>query len=743
MQDIKQKMKDEENQKLQKIQEEENEENLRQDAISLLSNEMRKEYEAKMKDLESNISSTGAQDQEYENGNKRKWSSDENVINTSEININDNNNNHSNNHSRHDTSDSLRQSQLLNNRVDQEKIIDQVTKNIISRSESQSNLNKASTSIENTNIINSETNVENNSNGSNNNTMNTVNNINNNDDNIPSTSAVPVNNSDEGVSNGIKEINLDKDSISNHQANNEPALMNIEVLDDKVDTISIALDDQGEFQLKGDHQSSSASLNKDRNNASTSNNNNNITNNDNVNDNNATFEPLISLSPFQLPPSPQPPQPPQSQPEIINPFNLYFGFKKSTGIFGNLISTTAVSNNDDLIKNISSQMADLLPNQKEINNSNPYMDNIPSNGNKGNNTINDTSINKDNTIINSPKSRIATSTPKIQFNISSNNSTVGSEKPNNNNSRSKLKNAKAKKHQNLHKLNVITMDSGDEISMIGDSEPEESSLGYSLNQSLRLLNDHKSIDYSTDKASPKYEKRTKETQDPNNIDVLNDSEITKKAKQNAKDSLLKFIPKIIDENINTNELKLFKYNFDNFDFSNIILMNNYLNNAKQINNLQTKLQQEQQQQSPGPSSENQRNSKDSLLNSSLNENYEISAPFSSIFEHTVIYAITKQNEIIDFSVMNYFMTNLEFVQQLKSLSSFYLLNDGNYVCQLKSILFDSKNGINVLKVNNPLKLNFNLIVNNLNCNSLITSSSSNFLFTNNNKVTSDNKNKTK
>ena len=741
MKNMKQKMKEQENQKLQKIQEEEeNEEKLKQEAINLLSNEMKKEYKAKIKDLESNISSP-VQDQ-YEKGNKRKWSFDENIINAGEI----HNDSISNNHSRQDTSDSLRQSQLLNNRVDQETIIEQVTKNIMSRSKSQTNLNEASTSQLIINNENSLMNVEENNND------NTVNNINNNDDNknIPSTSAAPIYNNKIDISNKIKDTNLDKNSTTNHQNNNEPSLMNIEILNDKVDTISIALNDEGEFKLKENHKSSQQSINENSNNVPINNSNVNVT--DSVHDNNATYEPLLSFSPFQLPSSPQLPP---SQPEIVNPFNLYFGFKKSTGIFGNLMSTTTFSN-DELLKNISAQMAGQSTNQNEINNGFRRKSTL-------NNDISTDNNNDDDNNDSSPKLRVETLSPKIRLNIndkylnssnssssSSSSSTINTNintnirKANNSNGNGlKPELKKGKSYQNLQELNIFTTDSGDEISMIGDnSKPEESSLGYSLNQSLNLFNNQNSVHSSTNKVSLKYEKRTKPTQDLENNDVLNDSEIIKKAKQNAKDSLLKFIPKIIDENINTKELRIFKYNFDNFDFSNIILMNNYLNNAKQINSLQTKLQQEQQshqQQSPeGQLSENKETPLDTSLNSSLDENYEISAPFSSIFEHTVIHAITKQNEIIDFSVMNYFMTNLEFVQQLKSLSSFYLMNDGNYVCQLKSILFDSRNGINVLKVNNPLKLNYNLIVNNLNSNSLI-SSSTNFLFTNNNKITSDSK----
>ncbi|ORX52947.1 hypothetical protein BCR36DRAFT_349614, partial [Piromyces finnis] len=722
MQILKQKKKEQENEKLQKIKdEEENEEQLKQDAINLLSKEMKREYEAKMKDLEYKMSSDKTQEahfSEYDHGNKRKWISDENSINSNKIDDNDDNKN--NNHNRHntDTNNSLKQSQILNNRVDQESIINQVTENIMLKSESQNNLSHVLSNVEhnkNTNNTNSEIIIR-----ENNDSVDSVHKINNNKDD-PSTS---VNN--ENVNDKIKstEIKKDKEAKIIISSDNNPSSMNTEYLNDNVDTISIALDDHGEFKLKDYHKSTQPTIN-----------NNHI---NNLSNGNTTFNPLLSLSPFQLSSSPQPPP---SQPEIKNPFNLYFGFKKSTGIFGNLM-TSSIFSNDDLLNNINTQPFSIPTNQSEVNNDGTLKSNYIEYD-----SVNKDTLSKDSNInINSQKLGIETSSKKLQFNVSnnSNNSITSSKLKKENNSIGggggggilKPKLEKTKSYQNLHKLNIFTTDSGDEISMIEDySEPEESSLGYSLNQSLNLFNDQISVNHSTtdDKFSKKFEKRTKETaQNYNNEDILNDSEITKKAKQNAKDSLLKFIPKIIDENINTNELKLFKYNFDNFDFSNIILMNNYLNNAKQINSFQVKLHQDQQQKKQQPL-----NSSNSSLNFSLNESYEISAPFSSIFEHTVIHAINKQNEIIDFSVMNYFMVNLEFVQQLKLLSSFYLMNDGNYVCQLKDILFDSRNGINVLKINNPLKLNFNLIVNNLNDNSLI-SSTANFIFTNNNKVTSDN-----
>ena len=455
------------------------------------------------------------------------------------------------------------------------------------------------------------------------------------------------------------------------------------------------------------------------------------------------------MTPFQYSSNPPPELQPQSQlqppsEEIINPFNLYFGFKKSTGIFGNLMSSTAFSNDDILnSQQINSLKFDTVSNQSETNNSNITINNntiINHDENKENkNTINDNNIHIS-------KMKMEAQSPKLRFNnINSKSSSNSSDGGGSHCSKARMNRLKprfekGKSYQNLADLNIFNTDSGDEISMIGDSEPDEGSLGYSLTQSLKFFDDHKSTDYfSMDRSTVKFEKRIKEDENNEDSGLLNDTEITKKAKQNAKDSLLKFIPKIIDENINTKELKLFKYNFDNFDFSNIILMNNYLNNAKQINSLQSKLQpqnepqsqqQQQQQQQQHPS--------DTILNSSLNENYEISAPFSSIFEHTVIYAISKQNEIIDYSIMNYFMSNLEFVQQLKQLSSFYLINDGIYACQLKNILFDSRNGINILKNKNPFNYNYNLIVNNLNSNSLIASAT-NFFFTNNNKVTSDSK----
>jgi len=361
-----------------------------------------------------------------------------------------------------------------------------------------------------------------------------------------------------------------------------------------------------------------------------------------------------------------------------------------------------------------------------------------------------------------PVSNIENGNFTSSANRNSNNINNTNNISNNINNSSKLKSQfeRTKSFQNIFNSSTSDLISGEQISMISNHNLEDSLLE-SSSTSLNNIFNEKNINFNDNqfnnlnqldkKPGKEKEIEIKEIEiDDENNDQLMESEITKKAKQNAKDSLLKYIPKIIDENINTKELKLFKYNFDNFDFSNIILMNNYLNNAKQINSLQTQSINQTQNNSRNTNNSNNDNKNknnnnnnnnqntNSSLNSSLNANYEFSTPFSSIFEHTVIYAISKQNEIIDYSVMNYFMTNLEFIQQLNDLSSYYLMNNGVYACQLKSILFDSKNGINILQIKNPFKYNFNLIVNNLNTNSLIASSP-NFFFTNNNKVTEDSK----
>eukprot|EP00833_Pecoramyces_ruminatium_P001755 jgi/Orpsp1_1/1175787/evm.model.c7180000055197.1 len=91
-------IKEKERLELQRQQEfEENEEKMRQEAIKLLSEEMKKEYESKMKKLELN-----------ENGGKRKWAADD----TNSV-INDMIDNHQRNYNISNDSSNLNHSNSL------------------------------------------------------------------------------------------------------------------------------------------------------------------------------------------------------------------------------------------------------------------------------------------------------------------------------------------------------------------------------------------------------------------------------------------------------------------------------------------------------------------------------------------------------------------------------------------------------------------------------------------------------
>jgi len=139
---------------LQKQQEfEENEEKMKNEAIRLLSDEMKKDYEARMKKLELNSNTNSLMKltttSENEKGNKRKWVSESNSDAQSLPDI--------------DGSD-LTQSHILNDKINQDNILNQVANHLNSKSKSSSPVpsNTNGTKASNNNKNN------NNSNGNNN-----------------------------------------------------------------------------------------------------------------------------------------------------------------------------------------------------------------------------------------------------------------------------------------------------------------------------------------------------------------------------------------------------------------------------------------------------------------------------------------------------------------------------------------------------------------------------------------------